>query len=204
MPMESKSTENIKVALCDFVGTRHGKLSGTVHSDRAKELIAGVDQLRKKVKHNWVHSKATPHRPTSRGVIEREIGVVLTATRGSLAQSGFPLCWWPKAVRYQCFALNVTDDLWSRARGSAGDDYAFHQKEFGDPLSMRGKLTAYERRHGEEYTGLRLPRGCAVRSAPRPRTYSKTQVRHTNTERSFRGLGTTAWWSLAGGLHSCG
>ena len=36
IPMESKSTENIMVALRDFVGNRHGKISGTVHSDRAK------------------------------------------------------------------------------------------------------------------------------------------------------------------------
>ena len=60
----------------------------------------------------------------------------------------------------------MTDDLWSRARGSAGDNYTFHPKEFGDPLSMRGQLTAYERRHGEEYTGLRLPLGCAVKYRP--------------------------------------
>ena len=39
----------------------------------------------------------------------------------------------------------------------------FHPAEFGDATSMRGKLTAYERRHGEEYTGLDLPLGCRVR-----------------------------------------
>ena len=38
----------------------------------------------------------------------------------------------------------------------------FHPAEFGDASSMRGKLTAYERRHGEEYTGLDLPLGCRV------------------------------------------
>ena len=85
------------------------------------------------------------------------------ATRCSLEQSGFPLSCWPKAVRHQCFALNVSDDTWSRARGSAGDNRLFHPAEFGDATSMRGKLTAYERRHGEEYTGLDLPLGCRVR-----------------------------------------
>ena len=125
IPMDAKSTEHIKVALRDFVGNRHGKLAGTVHSDRARELIAAVDQLRKEGVYNWVHSKAVPHRPTSRGCIEREIGVVLDATRCSLDQSGLPLSWWPKAVRYQCFALNVSDDSWSRARGSAGDKLPF-------------------------------------------------------------------------------
>ena len=151
-----------------------GKISGTVHSDRARELIAAVDQLRKEGVYNWVHSKAVPHRPTSRGCIEREIGVVLDATRCSLEQSGFPLSWWPKAVRYQCFALNVSDDSWSRARGSAGDNYRFHPAEFGDALSMRGKLTAYERRHGEAYTGLDLPLGCRVRyRQPEPALKSK-------------------------------
>ena len=124
-------------ALRDFVGNRHGKVSGTVHSDRAREIIAAVDRLRKDGTYNWVHSKAVPHRPTSRGRIEREIGVVLEATRGSLEQSGFPLSWWPDAVSYQCFALNVTEDTWSRARGSAGDNYKFHPEEFGDPLSMK-------------------------------------------------------------------
>ena len=143
-------------ALRDFIGNRHGKISGTVHSDRAKELIAAVDRLRKEGVYNWVHSKAVPHRPTSRACIEREIGVVLEATRCSLERSGFPLSWWPKAVRHQCFALNVSDDTWSRARGSAGDNKLFHPAEFGDATSMRGKLTAYERRHGEEYTGLDL------------------------------------------------
>ena len=39
----------------------------------------------------------------------------------------------------------------------------FHPTEFGDAHSMRGKLTAYERRHGEEYTGLDLPLGCRVK-----------------------------------------
>ena len=87
------------------------------------------------------------------------------------------MSWWPKAVRYQCFAFNVTDDSWSRARGSAGDNYLFHPEEFGDPLSMRGKLTAYERRHGEAYTGLKLPLGCAVKfRLPDPALKSKTQV----------------------------
>ena len=91
--MDSKSTENIKAALRDFVGNRHGKISGTVYSGRAKELIAAVDQLRKDGVYNWVHSKAVPHRPTSRGCIEREIGVVLEATRSNLYQANFPLSW---------------------------------------------------------------------------------------------------------------
>ena len=64
--MDSESTENIKAALRDFVGKRHGEISSTVHSDRAKELIAAVDQLRKDGVYYWVHSKAVPHRPTSR------------------------------------------------------------------------------------------------------------------------------------------
>ena len=134
MPLETKSAEHIMAALRDFVGNRHGKISGTVHSDRAKELIAAVDRLRKEGVYNWVHSKAVPHRPTSRGCIEREIGVVFDATRCSLEQSGYPLSWWPKAVRHQCFALNVSDDSWSRARGSAGDNYRFHPAEFRDAL----------------------------------------------------------------------
>ena len=41
MPLETKVTENVMAALRDFVGNRHGKISGTVHSDRAKELIGG-------------------------------------------------------------------------------------------------------------------------------------------------------------------
>ena len=66
-------------------------------------------------------------------------------------------------MRYHGFALNITDDLWSRARGSAGDYYKFHPEEFGDPRHMRGKLTAYELRHGEQYTGLDLPFECLVK-----------------------------------------
>ena len=113
--------------------------------------------------YDWVHSTATPHRESSRGAIDNEIKVVLGATRCSINQSGLPLCWWPRAVRYQCFALNISDDTWSRARGSAGDNYLFDPEEFCNNISMRSKLTAYERRHGEQYTGLYLPFVCVVR-----------------------------------------
>ena len=80
---------------------------------------------------------------------------MLEATRSNLYQANFPLSWWPRAVRHQCFSLNVTDDTWSRARDSAGDKrkYAFVPEEFGELSSMRGNLTAYERRHGQAYTG---------------------------------------------------
>ena len=84
IPMGSKSSESIKVALHDFVGNRYGKVSGTVHSDRAREISVAVDGLRKERTFNSVHSKATPHRTTSRGSIGREIGVLLSATRSSL------------------------------------------------------------------------------------------------------------------------
>ena len=65
---------------------------------------------------------------------------------------------------------NINDDTWSRARGSAGDNYLFHPEEFGDTSSLRSKLTAYERRHGEQYTGLELPFGCAIRFRMLPPT----------------------------------
>jgi len=90
MPMDSKSKENTKAALMDFIGRRHGKCPGTVHSDRAKEVVASVDELRKEGVCALVHSKATPHRPTSRGAVEREIGVVFEATRSNLFQASFP------------------------------------------------------------------------------------------------------------------
>ena len=67
MPMESKSAENTRAALRDFVGNRHGKIHGIVHSDRAKEINVAVDGLRKDKVYDWVHSKAAPHRETSRG-----------------------------------------------------------------------------------------------------------------------------------------
>ena len=105
MPVLSKSEVDTRVALRDFVGNRHGRCPGTVHSDRAKEIIAAVDGLRRANIYDWVHSRATPHRESSRGAIENEIKVVLGMTRCSLNKIGFPLCWWPRAVRHQCFCF---------------------------------------------------------------------------------------------------
>ena len=121
--------------------------------------------------------------------------LVLEAPRSNIYQANF-LSWWPRAVRHQCFALNVTDDSWSRARGSAGDKrkYAFVPEEFGEPPDMRGNLTAYERRHGQEYTGLDLPFGCAVRfRMPPPMLKSKHKFDVPTKDGAFLG------WELAPG-----
>ena len=103
--MDSKSAENHTQAFLNFVGKRHGRNLGTVHSDGAHELKKSVSDLQAEYK--WVHSVACPHRETERGKVEREIGTVLGATRCNLEQSGLPLSWWPRAARYTSFALNV-------------------------------------------------------------------------------------------------
>ena len=97
-------------------------------------------------------------------------------------------------MRYQCFALNVTDDTWSRARGSAGDKYILHPEEFGEPSNRQGNLNAYQRRHGQQYTGLDLPFGCAVRfRMPPPMLKSKHKFDVPTKDGAFLG------WELAPG-----
>ena len=59
---------------------------------------------------------------------------------------------------------------------------------------MRGNLTAFERRHGQAYTGLDLPFGCAVRfRMPPPMLKSKHKFDVPQKEGAFLG------WELAPG-----
>ena len=70
------------------------------YSDGSKEVKAAAKDVQ------WPHAVATPHRPTSRSAIERELQLILESSRCALEQPGLPLSWWPRAARYTSMALN--------------------------------------------------------------------------------------------------
>ena len=80
------------------------------YSDCSRELKAAAKDVK------WPHSLATPHRPSSRSSIERELQLLLESSRCALNQSGLPLNWWPRAARYQAMALNFVPSAWSQVK----------------------------------------------------------------------------------------
>ena len=113
------------------------------YSDCSKELKAAAKAI------GWTHALATPHRPSSRAAIERELHLVLESSRCSLEQAGFPLTWWPRASRYQSMALNFVPAAWTTVK--LGPEV--------DPAEDNSNMSPYERRFGHEFLGLLLPYG---------------------------------------------
>ena len=95
-----------------------------------------------------LHVTSTPYRPQSNSIAERGIRTLLEATRAALVQAGMPCRFWPMAGAHQSFALAVSRQL------------------NGDP-------SPYEKLHGEEFAGWRLPFGSLVHYRP-PRPVMKS------------------------------
>ena len=97
-----------------------------IYTDGAKELAAAAAEL------GWRHDTATPYRPQTNGVAERNVRRVLEGTRASLTASGLAHHWWPDASRCFCDLYNFTQII-------------------------RGNMTAYELRHGESFPVTKSP-----------------------------------------------
>ena len=83
--------------MMDFAGT---EAVTKAYTDCAQELKSAVKQL------GWLHPTATPHRPESRGKIEREIRTMVEGTRCNLQQAGLEHKRWPAAARHNVMATN--------------------------------------------------------------------------------------------------
>ena len=83
--------------------------------------------------------------------MERELQLVLEASRCGMNAGGFPLPWWPRGIKHQVLALNFVLDDWSTTTRLGPEEQ-----------EARGPMSPFERRHGEAFTGLLLPLGAAV------------------------------------------
>ncbi len=83
-PAQVKSTPESVVAMKEFAGR---DLVKEFSSDGSRELKAAAREVK------WSHNPGTPHRPTSRGRVEREMQLILEASRCGINASGLPLKW---------------------------------------------------------------------------------------------------------------
>ena len=109
-----------------------------MYSDNSKELMRTAELLQ------VPHPTSTPYRPENNGKVERRIGVMAEGVRAALLQSGLPHRFWTLAAKHHLFASAIT----LNPRASDG-------------------LTAWERHHGEPFSGMRLPFGCLVFFRPK-------------------------------------
>ena len=87
---------------------------------------------------HWKHDSSKPHDPQSNGLIESHVRLVKDGARSLLYQAGMPAMCWPWAVKYFCHMRNMQGK---------------HSK------AGVGLESAYFRRYGTDYDGLRVPLG---------------------------------------------
>ena len=99
-PSAKKDCEQVLDDLLRFTGVDDN--IKVVYSDNAPELIYGVKQLDKSIRHVASREYA------AQSVAEREVRIVLDGARSNLVQSGFPEKFWPLAAQHHTMALNLT------------------------------------------------------------------------------------------------
>ena len=124
-----KSAAESQRVMREFAGRQ--KVS-EFYSDCSRELKAAAKA------EQCPHALDTPHRPSSRGAIERELQLILESSRCSLNQSGLPLSWWPIAARYHSMALNFVPSIWSQVK--CGPEFD-HKTKALRPLTKGGSDT---------------------------------------------------------------
>ena len=141
-PLPDKSGSESRRALSDFEGST--KLVKEFYSDCSKELINAAKEL------DWIHPTATPGRPTSTGVAERYVRVVVEGGSAALEQAGFEPKYWPIAAKHHCFSRNIEAHVPS--------------EESDGP-----KQSPWERRHKQgPFKGLKIPFGALIDFKPTP------------------------------------
>ena len=101
-PSDTKEGEQVLEDLLHFVGVDDD--IKVMYSDNAPELIDGVKQLDRRIRHVTSREYANQNK----SVVEREIRTVLEGTRANLVQSGLPEKFWPLAAQHHAMALNLT------------------------------------------------------------------------------------------------
>ena len=101
-PSDTKEGEQVLEDLLHFVGVDDD--IKVMYSDNAPELIDGVKQLDRRIRHVTSREYANQNK----SVAEREIRTVLEGTRANLVQSGLPEKFWPLAAQHHAMALNLT------------------------------------------------------------------------------------------------
>ena len=101
-PSDTKEGEQVLENLLHFVGVDDD--IKVMYSDNAPELIDGVKQLDRRIRHVTSREYANQNK----SVAEREIRTVLEGTRANLVQSGLPEKFWPLAAQHHAMALNLT------------------------------------------------------------------------------------------------
>ena len=71
-----------------------------IYSDKSPELRKAIRDL------GIVHPRSTPHRSTTNGSTEANLGVTIAGGRASALQAGAPHSWWPISVAYFCNQAN--------------------------------------------------------------------------------------------------
>ena len=137
-PTKTKDTNDTEQSIRDFIGMRK---CGVMYSDNANEIKNASERL-----------KISPHTsqpgmPQNNAVAERTNQDMLAGTRTNLEQAGVPVCFWPYAAEHYCVVDNT-----SHAQVAANKE----------------DLTPWQKTHGEDFKGLRIPFGCAVTFKPNP------------------------------------
>ena len=134
-PVKSKSSSDVVSSIGDFTGPYQN--IRLMHSDPAPELRAAFAEM------GILFEPAPTGIKGNNGIAERLVRTLLDGSRTLLEQSGFPLSFWPLAMR--CFSVlyNVT-----------------HQHE--------DSSTPWTRRHGQEFDGELVPFGALVNFMPSP------------------------------------
>ena len=101
-PSYTKEGEQVLEDLLHFVGVDDD--IKVMYSDNAPELIDGVKQLDRRIRHVTSREYANQNK----SVAEREIRTALEGTRANLVQSGLPEKFWPLAAQHHAMALNLT------------------------------------------------------------------------------------------------
>jgi hypothetical protein len=135
-PLENRDTEMTEMTLRCFAG---GAAVKRFYSDNDGAFVAAAKRL------CWKHDSSKPHDPQSNGLIETHVRLVKDGARSLLYQAGMPAMCWPWAVKYFCHMRNMQGK-----HSRAGVDLE----------------SAYFRRYGTEYDGLRVPFGALVEFLP--------------------------------------
>ena len=144
-PLKSKDTSEALRALRDYMGAAKGE---SFHSDDSPELKAAAREM------GWAHTLATPGRPETNGVAERTVGLVCEGARALLLHAGLHPRFWPWAIRYFCFAYNITRSV----EGKPSDEADEGGLEIGS--------SPWTKRHGVAFKGPLIPFGCLVDMKP--------------------------------------
>ena len=97
-PVMNKTAGCVVSSLINFLGQEKAK---AFYSDKAPELLAGVEQLPGPP---VVHRTSIPGIPQTNGIAESRVKSVIRGVRTNLLQAGLPHVWWPHAAR--CYAVH--------------------------------------------------------------------------------------------------